>query len=499
MNFSVPNLSEAPHQPRHPDKLFIANAWVAPSSDAKLKVVSPVSETVVAQVPAATVADVDRAVAAARAAFDKGPWPRLSSAERAAYLREFARQLDKRVDALTYLWTLEAGAPNMFTSRVSENCGAIFHHYADELEKAQLVEPRKRAAGGYALVTQEPVGVVAAIVPWNAPIFLATIKVAAALAAGCTVVLKPAPETPLDAYIFGECAEAAGLPAGTLSIVAAEREASNHLVSHPDVDKVSFTGSTATGKHIMATCADRVARVTLELGGKSAAIVLDDIPVQDCLPGILGQVMGNCGQACVTLSRILVPRRRMGEFEEALQIAFANVKVGDPFDPSTQIGTLAMKRQFDKVTDYVRIGQEEGARLIVGGGRPEGIDKGYFFAPTLFSRASNSMRVAREEIFGPVLVMIPYDSIDAAIDMANDSPYGLHGALFTHDMERAYSLARRLRTGSVGVCGNTMDLTMPFGGWKQSGIGREGGQEGLRSFFEEKTIFLPNVPTALAK
>ena len=496
MQMTVPHLSEAPFQPAHPRSLFIANRWVQPASAEQLEIVCPMTEEVVGEVPAAVVADVDRAVAAARAAFDSGPWPKTSVAERAGKLREIARLLKTRADALAWLWTLEAGAPNMFTSRVSENCGMIFEHYAEVLEKTCLVDARQRVAGGYALVTQEPIGVVAAIVPWNAPIFLAVIKVAAALAAGCTVVLKPAPETPLDAYILAECIEAADLPEGTFSIVASGREASDHLVRHPGVDKVTFTGSTATGKHIMSVCADRVARVTLELGGKSAAIVLDDIAPTDCLPGILGQVMGNCGQACVTLSRILVQRDRVAEFEGVLEHAFSQVRLGDPFDPATQIGTLAMERQFDKVNDYVRIGSDEGAKLVVGGARPAGFDRGYFFAPTLFSGVDNAMRIAREEIFGPVLVMIPYDTVDEAVAIANDSPYGLHGALFTHDTERAYALARQLRTGSVGLNGNTMDLTMPFGGWKQSGIGREGGLEGLAGFFEEKTIYLPSVPAA---
>ena len=497
MSFSVPTLAEAPHQPRYPDKLFIGNRWVEPASAEQLTVVCPITEEVVARVPAAVVADVDRAVAAARQAFDHGPWPRMSASARAACLRDFAAQLRARTDALSWLWTLEAGAPEMFASRVSQNCANVFEQYADRIENTVLVDVRERATGGYALVTQEPVGVVGAIVPWNAPVFLAAIKVAAALAAGCTVVLKPAPETPLDAYILAECAEAANLPEGTLSIVAAEREASNHLVTHPGVDKITFTGSTATGKHIMATCADRVARVTLELGGKSAAIVLDDIPVSDCLPGILGQVMGNCGQACVTLSRILVHRNRMAEFEGALEQAFRQVRIGDPFDPATQIGTLAMERQFRKVSDYIRIGQDEGARLVVGGGRPAGIDRGWFFEPTLFTDVDNSMRIAREEIFGPVLTLIPYDTVDQAVTIANDSPYGLHGAIFTHDAARAYALGRRLRTGNVAVNGNTMDLSMPFGGWKESGIGREGGAEGLHSFFEEKTIYLPSVPAGL--
>ena len=499
MSFSVPSLAEAVHKPRHPDALFIRGEWAEPATSGRLQIVSPVSEEPLGSVAEATEADIDRAVAAARHAFDHGPWPRLPLAERAAKLRELGRLLSERTEALSYLWTLEAGAPLAFTSRVSAAAGMIANYYADLAEELDFVDPRPRQMGGLGIVVREPVGVVAAIIPWNAPVFLAMIKLAPALVAGCTIVIKPAPETPLDAYILAECVEAAGFPPGAVNIVAADRAASDHLIRHPDVDKVAFTGSTATGRHILNASSDRLARVTLELGGKSAAIVLDDFPVEDAIPGMLAQVSGNCGQACVTLSRLLVPAARQDDYADALSAAFKTVRIGDPFDPETQVGTLAMKRQFDRVRNYVEVGQAEGARLVTGGDRPASIDRGYFFEPTLFAEATNQMRIAREEIFGPVITMIPYDSVDEAIDIANDSDYGLHGALFTHDLDLAYSLGRRLRTGNVGLCGNTMDLTMPFGGWKHSGLGREGGPEGLYSFTEVKTIFLPERPSVLAE
>ncbi|KRB82992.1 aldehyde dehydrogenase [Sphingomonas sp. Root710] len=491
-------MKDALHQPRCPDRLFIGGEWIAPATSARLDIISPVSELKIASVPEAAPADIDRAVAAARRAFDTGPWPRLSPNERAAKLRAFAAALSERAEAMSYLWTLEAGAPQFFASRVSMGVGMMAGYYADLAESHAFVELRERAfGGGYAAIAREPVGVVAAVVPWNAPIFLAMIKLAPALAMGCTVVVKPAPETPLDAYILGECAEAAGLPAGTVNIVAAGRESSDHLIRHPGIDKVAFTGSSATGTHIMKACADRLARVTLELGGKSAGIILDDIAVEDAVPGVLGQVIGNCGQACVTLSRILVPRRRQADYADAFSQAFGRVKIGDPFDTESQIGTLAMKRQFERVNDYVAIGKAEGARLVCGGGRPASIDRGYFFEPTLFAHATNDMRIAREEIFGPVITMIPYDSEDEAIAIANDSDYGLHGALFTHDVDKGYALARQIRTGNIGFSDNTLDLTMPFGGFKRSGLGREGGPEGLAAYTETKTIYLPSRPRAL--
>jgi len=498
MIFDVPNLAQALHKVKHPDSLFIGGEWVQPSTNKRLSVISPVSEQELGTVPEATVADVDRAVAAARKAFDSGPWPRMSRQERAAHLRELARHLSQRVDALSYLWTLEAGAPEFFASRSTAGCANLTQYYADLIESTPLVDPREREAGGVAVVVREAVGVVAAVVPWNAPVVIAMLKIAPALAAGCTVVVKPAPETPLDAYILAECVEAAGLPPGTVNIVACDREASDHLIRHPQVDKVAFTGSTATGRHIMKACSDRLARVTLELGGKSAAVVLDDISVEDAMPGIVAQVSGNCGQVCVTLSRLLVPAARIGEFEDAISAAFKAVKIGDPFDPKTQIGTLAMKRQFDRVNEYIRVGKAEGARLVTGGKRPEAMERGYFFEPTLFSNANNNMRIAREEIFGPVVTMIPYESVDHAVEIANDTDYGLHGAVFTNDIERAYALGRRLKTGNVGFSINTLDLKMPFGGWKQSGVGREGGVEGLGSFLESKTIYLPSVPDTVA-
>jgi acyl-CoA reductase-like NAD-dependent aldehyde dehydrogenase len=315
-------------------------------------------------------------------------------------------------------------------------------------------------------------------------------KVAAALAAGCAVVSKPAPETPMDAYLLAECIEEAGLPPGVFNVVPAGRETGDYLVRHSGIDKVSFTGSTAAGRSIMAACAARMARCSFELGGKSAAIVLDDAEIGQILPSLVPFSMPITGQVCFSLTRVLVPRSRAAEIRDAYVAAIRTVKVGDPFDASTQMGPLTMKRQLTRVQGYIEKGRAEGAKLVLGGGRPEHLKKGYFIEPTVFSDVDMRMTIAQEEIFGPVVSFISYDSIDDAVAKANSTMYGLHGAVYTADAERGYQVARRVRSGSVTVNGLIVDYKMPFGGFKQSGIGREGGIEGLENYFEVKTVYL---------
>jgi aldehyde dehydrogenase (NAD+) len=474
--------------PKTPEKLFVGGQWVEPISKDRLEVISPVTEEILLSYPEAGKADIDRAVAEARDAFDNGPWPRLAPAERARFLRQVAAHLTARLDEIANAWTLQVGAPIMLTKKLVGQNPGLFNYYADLIEKYPFVDERRRDDGGKVKVIKEPVGVCAAITPWNAPMVLLSYKVAAGLAAGCTIVAKPSPETPLEAYILAECIEKAGLPPGVFNLVPAGREGGDYLVRHKDVDKVAFTGSTAAGKHIAAVCAQRLARVSLELGGKSAAVLLDDADFKAALPSLMVYSMPITGQVCFSLTRILVPERRKQEFLDLYLGAVSGIKVGDPFDPATQMGPLTMARQRTRVEGYIAAGKGEGARLACGGGRPKGLDKGYFVEPTVFTDVHPYMKIAQEEIFGPVVSVLTYSDEDDAIRRANNSAYGLSGAVYTADPERGYALARRMRTGSVTINGMIVDIKHPFGGFKQSGIGREGGIEGLDNYVETKTI-----------
>jgi aldehyde dehydrogenase (NAD+) len=476
--------------PKAPEQFFIGGRWVEPLSNKRLDVISPVTEERILSYPEAGQADMDRAVAAAREAFDNGPWPRMAPSERARYLRRVADLLAQRLDDIAYSWTLQVGAPIMLTKKLVGQNPTLFNYYADLAETYPFVDERKRDDGGKARVVREPVGVCAAITPWNAPLVLLSYKVAAGLAAGCTIVSKPSPETPLEAYILAECIEKAGLPAGVFNLVPAGRESGDYLVRHKDIDKVAFTGSTAAGKHIAAVCAERLARVSLELGGKSAAILLDDADFKAALPTLMIYTMPITGQVCFSLTRILVPETRKREFLDLYLGAVAGIKVGDPFDPSTHMGPLTMARQLDRVQRYIAAGRSEGARIACGGGRPKGLGRGYYIEPTVFVDVRPDMQIAQEEIFGPVVSVIAYTDEDDAIVKANDSTYGLSGAVFTTDTERGYRVARRMRTGSVTVNGMIVDPKHPFGGFKQSGMGREGGPEGLDNYIETKTIHI---------
>ncbi len=482
----------------HPDRLFIGGGWVPPASDgAWIDIVSPATEEAVGAVAGATRADVDRAVAAARRAFEHGPWPRMSGAERAAKLRRIADRLQARAADFANAWALQVGIPIANAQAAARHARGCFDYFAKLAETSGFEELRKPAAGGTCVVVREPVGVTVAIVPWNAPLATLLLKVAPALAAGCPVIVKPAPETPLEALLLAECVAEVGLPEGVFSVLPADREVSDYLVRRPEVDKVSFTGSTAAGLHIAAICAGRMARMTCELGGKSAAIVLDDAPVETVVAGIAPTLIGLCGQQCAAFSRILVPRSRQEDIAEALAAAFRSVVIGDPFASGTQMGPLVARRQRDRVCGFIDRGRAEGARLVTGGGRPAHLPKGWFVEPTLFADVDNGMTLAREEIFGPVGVMLAYDNEEEAIAIANDSLYGLSGGVFTPDTDRAYAVARRIRTGNFTQNGRVIDYTLPYGGFKQSGVGREGGIEGLAAFTEVKTVFLPHPPSHL--
>jgi betaine-aldehyde dehydrogenase len=471
----------------HRHDFFIGGQWRAPSTAEKIVVISPTTQEQVGTAPAAAAGDIDAAVAAARQAFDAGPWPRLSASERAAVLHSMADYLDKHGDEIVEMITAEMGSPRGRLRAGTE--AAILRYYAEMARDTPLEAPRQGLLGP-ARVVHEPVGVVAAITPWNGPLYILALKIAPALAAGCTVVAKPPPETPLVGYYLAEAAAAAGLPPGVLNITPGGREAGEFLVSHRGVDKVAFTGSTAAGRRIGAICGEQLKRCSLELGGKSAAVVLDDASVDQVVASAIPFGLGfNNGQACAALTRIIVPRRRQAEFVDALAAAVNALVVGDPRDTSTHVGPLVAERQRARVEHYIKSGIDSGAKLVAGGGRPKHLDRGWFVEPTLFDEVDNKMVIAREEIFGPVGVVIPYDGgDDEAIAIANDSPYGLAGAVFSADTGRAASAASRVRAGTVGLNSFYIDLGVPFGGFKDSGIGREMSKEGLFAYTEVKSI-----------
>ena len=476
--------------PDNIDRLLIDGEWIAPRLDGRLTIISPDTEEVVAEVAEASAADMDAAVAAARRTFDEGPWARTTAAERVAVLERMVNALRKREPELTALMQAQIGVVSFMANFITREGTAHFERAAELGKTFKFREQVETAAATAGYVLREPVGVVAAIAPWNAPYSTMAGKVAPALLAGCVVIMKPAPETPLECYILAECAKAAGLPDGVLSLVPAEREASDHLIRNPGVDKVSFTGSTAAGKHIASVCGERMARVTMELGGKSAAIILDDYSIDTAADTLAQTITLMSGQICAMLTRVLVPRAKHDELAAAIATRMAKVNVGPSSDAESQMGPIALKRQLERVEGYVAKGVEEGATLAAGGHRPPTPNRGFFFEPTLFTNVRNDMTIAQEEIFGPVLTLIPYDGIDDAIRIANDSVYGLSGAVLTNDAGAAMDVAARVRTGSISQNALKGDFGLPFGGYKQSGTGREGGAEGLAAYLETKVVLL---------
>jgi len=480
----------AQHPIRHPDRFFIGGAWVEPSSRARIDVRDSANEEVFLSVAEAQVEDVDRAVAAAREAFDRGPWPRMSHQERAGWLNKIADVWAKRAPDIADAWVRESGVLHAVARHAAANPAQTFRVHAALADSFEWEEPHVSADGLRAMLVREPVGVVGAIIPWNAPSALMAYKTAAALIAGCTVIIKASPEAPSAGYLLAEICEEVGLPTGVFNFLTADREVSERLVRHPGVDKISFTGSTAAGRRIASICGERIARCTLELGGKSPAVILDDYDVDKAAASIAGSARFLTGQVCSSLTRLIVSRSRHDAFVEALASRFGKVKVGDPFDAGSEMGPLAMERQRDRVLGLIAKGSAEGARLATGGGRPQHLERGYFVEPTVFANVDNASTIAREEIFGPVLSVIPADSEEQAIEIANDTIYGLNASVFTDDPERAYAVARRIRAGTVGHNAFKTDFSISFGGFKQSGIGREGGTEGMYPFLEAKTVIL---------
>jgi aldehyde dehydrogenase (NAD+) len=476
-------------QVRSYDTLFVDGHFAATDSSRYAEVVSPRTEEVIGRMPLATPSDIDRAVEAARNAFDRGEWPRMAPAERAAALRRLADCLDRRQSDLVELGVNENGYPIGFSEAYMAVMPSInFRMYADIAESYPFAEERVGPAAR-SLVLREPVGVAVAIPPFNGPLTLGTQKAAPALAAGCTVILKAPVQDGLACYVFAEAVEEAGLPPGVVNVLVADVAESEQLVTHPGVDKVSFTGSTPVGKRIAELCGRDMRRVTLELGGKSAAIMLDDVDAEKAVPGIIGcSVAMLQGEICTAQSRILVPRSRYDEIVDAFAEQIATLPVGDPAERDSVIGPLITRAHRDRVEDYIRIGREEGATVETGGGRPSHMERGWYLEPTLLANCTNDMRVSQEEIFGPVVVAIPHDGTDDAVAIANDSPFGLSGTVWTEDDDAALDVARRVRTGTFAINAYTVDPTTPFGGYKQSGIGREMGVEGLEAYVEYKSI-----------
>jgi aldehyde dehydrogenase (NAD+) len=479
------------------DKLLVGGHWAEPAGDSVIDVVSPHTTEVVGRVPEATAADVDAAVAAARRAFDDGEWPRLPVGERSAFVARLADVYTARMTEMAALITTEMGSPINFSLLVQATAPWMIMSTYIQIAECYPWEELRPGMVGDSIVRSEPIGVVAAIAPWNVPLITTMSKLVPALLAGCAVVVKPAPESPLNAMLMAELLAEAGIPDGVVSVLPAGREVGEYLVTHPGVDKVAFTGSTAAGRRIAGLCGQQLKRVSLELGGKSAAIILDDADLETTIGGLKSASLMNNGQACVAQTRILVSERRYDEFVDALASMVDALQVGDPLDEATDIGPLVAERQQQRVEKYIAVGQQEGAKLVVGGhGRPDGHPHGWYVRPTVFAGVSNDMRIAREEIFGPVLSVIRYTDEADAVRIANDSEYGLAGAVWTSDADHGVDVARLIRTGTIGVNESMMDLNAPFGGFKASGLGREFGREGLAEYLELKSIAIGPKPMA---
>ncbi|WP_375498426.1 aldehyde dehydrogenase [uncultured Jatrophihabitans sp.] len=475
------------------DKLFIGGQWVAPESSARIQVTSASTGEPIGSVPEAQEADIDTAVAAARRAFeDPSGWSQWEPARRGAAIESLANEFEKRAEEFGRRVSLQNGMPISIATQLEGGFPTIvMRYFAELLKTASFEEERPHLLGGTTTVRREPIGVVGAVAPWNYPQTLAAFKHAPAMAAGCTIVLKPSPETVLDAMLFAEALEASDVPAGVINIVPGGREVGAYLVSHRDIDKVAFTGSTAAGRQIAETCGRLLRPVTLELGGKSAAVVLDDAELDLAKIGedLFAATLMNNGQTCYLGTRVLAPASRYDEVVDMLQAFASSLTVGDALDPATQIGPMASSTHRDRVEGYIAKGLGDGATLVTGGGRPKDLDAGWFVEPTIFSEVDNHSTIAQEEIFGPVLSVIRYTDTDDAVRIANDSDYGLGGTVWTSDPERGKSVARRIHTGTIGINRYLVDPGAPFGGIKASGIGRELGPDALHAYQAVKTIY----------
>lgn len=474
------------------DKLFIGGEWLSPESGKTREIQNPHDLTIVGTVPLASNADVDKAVAVAKQAFDKKVWWGKSVDERLTVLRKFQSLLNEYAQSIAEVITLENGSSINFTKMLQEQFIPIINNSIfEDAEQFDWEIERDNWDGSKVLVVREPVGVVAAIVPWNAPQQSALGKIIPALVAGNSVILKPTPETAIDAMALGDIFNEAGLPKGVLSILPADRDISAYLTSVPAVDKIAFTGSTGAGIAIAQTAGAQMKRFTLELGGKSAGIILDDATPEQIVSTVLMRSLLNNGQACIGLTRLLIPQQRYDEITSTIAHAMSQIKLGNPMNPSNYIGPLFHEAQYNRVLNYIQIGLDEGATIAIGGlDKPEGeeYEKGWYVKPTLFTNVNNKMRIAREEVFGPVLVAIPYNTIEEAIEIANDSDFGLNGGIISSNREKSLEIAKQIRTGGVSLNTYSPDLKSPFGGFKKSGVGREMGKYALEGFTELKTI-----------
>ncbi len=472
------------------DHFYIGGAWVKPSSERRFTLINANTEEVLGSTPEALEADIDRAVAAAREAFDHGPWGRSTPAERIAVMNQFMGALAKRSSDIARAVSAQNGMPVAISEGFEGQLPLGLMQYYAELAKTLGGEERRPSQmGKETLVTRAPLGVVAAVVPWNFPVTLAFSKIAPAMAAGCTVVIKPSPGTILDSYLIADAAHEAGVPAGVLNWVPADRGAGAYLVSHPGVDKVAFTGSTGAGRAIAKACGDLLRPVTLELGGKSAAIVLDDADLDVLVAGIPTASIFNNGQTCYSCTRILAPQSRYNQIVDALAGMASSLKIGNALEATTQIGPMASSAHRDRVLGFIEQGKSE-AKLVAGGGKPKSQSHGWFVEPTIFANVSNDHSIAREEIFGPVLSVIPYKDEDEAIRIANNSIYGLGGTVWSKDGARARAVAAKVQTGTIGINGYVPAIGSPFGGVKASGLGRELGPEALSSYVQLKSTYV---------
>lgn len=470
-------------------QLFIGGRRVTPLSSDLIEVRSPYDDSMIGIVPAASKADIDKAVEIARKAFDFGPWPHTAPEERQAILTRFLELYATRADEFAELIVRENGTPLTFNKFMLHAIELQGQAYINAAATYPWEERKPGFPQGELIHCREPVGVVAAIIPWNVPHQSATAKLFPALLAGCTVILKLAPETAIDGQVLGELFMEAGLPEGVLSIVAADREISEYLVTHPGIDKIAFTGSSATGRRIASLAGKQLKRASFELGGKSATIILPDADMNTVVGGLRFASYSNNGQSCIAHTRVLVQADHHDAFVKALAENVAAMKIGNPLDPDTMFGPQVSERQRQRVASYIDLGIQEGATLALGGpGMPDGISHGAFVRPTLFANVDNRMRIAREEIFGPVVCVIPYSDTADAVRIANDSEYGLSGGIWTPNKEEGLAVARRIRTGGILMNGALLDFGTPFGGYKQSGIGREFGTEGIGYYIEHKVI-----------